>query len=210
MAGALDGLRNFTTPSSEAFTALPLGVSQRPGFIGVPVGNGNKLGPDIPNAAREALQNLLGLVTLPGDVVSGSVDPLGQEAMKRAAAGTVTAAAPSTLSRRTIPDVFGSLGVPEQKVINFAEAKANKVSDQIRKQNFQKIGKEEGAAITHELSNGYSIATRPGDPGPWGHKFILVSPQGGPVLYGNSTDDLIRRGFYSDETPSIISPKGTR
>jgi hypothetical protein len=60
-----------------------------------------------------------------------------------------------------------------------------------------------GGAVLHTLPNGHSIGWLPDSHPSVSH--VLLSPQGAPILYGRNPVDLIKRGFFKDEIPGLIS-----
>ena len=80
----------------------------------------------------------------------------------------------------------------------------NKSLANIRGRNINQLGKE-GWAFTHDLSDGGFIGRNPA--GSRGADHVLTSPQGSPILYGSSVDDLMRRGFPNEDRPFIMGSR---
>jgi hypothetical protein len=79
-----------------------------------------------------------------------------------------------------------------------------RMMDETRKRNLFDLTRS-GYFPTKGLPNGYSIAQGVGlGPEHDGVGFALVTPQGAPVLYGRSAEDLIRRGFQADEAKRLL------
>jgi hypothetical protein len=77
----------------------------------------------------------------------------------------------------------------------------------IRERNLKRFSAEHGAhGPLHEMPNRHLMA-RIGDPWSMAKRFgtdwALLSPQGSPILYGNSPYDLVRRGFPTEEQPPL-------
>jgi hypothetical protein len=83
-----------------------------------------------------------------------------------------------------------------------------RMMDEIRKRNLADLTRS-GYFPTQNLPNGYSVARGLGlGPEHEAAGFALVTPQGAPVLYGRSAEDLIRRGFADDEVNGLLMAIG--